>query len=157
MTVVLTYGTFDLFHVGHVRLLRRLKSMGDRLVVGCSTDEFNSLKGKKTVIPYSDRKEILESCKYVDHVFPEETWDQKILDVTKYSADIFAIGEDWSGKFDALEVETGVRVFYVPRTPGVSTTDLKGALRKIEDDELQTVLHAVEKLHDMLRAIGKRS
>ena len=99
MRVVLSYGTFDLFHVGHVRLLERLKALGDRLVVGCSTDEFNSLKGKKCIFSYRDRAEILSSCKYVDEVFPEESWDQKIDDVKKYSASIFAMGDDWRSRW----------------------------------------------------------
>jgi glycerol-3-phosphate cytidylyltransferase len=157
MSVVLTYGTFDLFHVGHVRLLKRLKGMGDRLIVGCSTDEFNSLKGKSTVIPYADRREILESCRFVDFVFPENSWDQKPSDVKRFGADIFAIGEDWSGKFDFLEADTGCKVVYVPRTPGISTTDLKGALVKIEEERMHAVLLAAEKLRDMIGSITVRS
>ena len=128
MKTILTYGTFDLFHVGHVRLLKRLKASGDRLVVGCSTDEFNALKGKKCIFPYQDRAEILSSCRYVDYVFPEENWEQKVDDVKKYSADVFAMGDDWVGKFDFLESETDCRVIYLPRTEGISTTEVRSTV-----------------------------
>jgi glycerol-3-phosphate cytidylyltransferase len=97
MTNVITYGTFDLFHVGHVRLLQRLRSLGDRLIVGCSTDEFNDIKGKKSVIRYNERAEILSSCKYVDLVIPETTWEQKCSDIQKHDVRIFAMGDDWVG------------------------------------------------------------
>jgi glycerol-3-phosphate cytidylyltransferase len=104
MTNVITYGTFDLFHVGHVRLLQRLRSLGDRLIVGCSTDEFNDIKGKKSVIRYNERAEILSSCKYVDLVIPETTWEQKCSDIQKHDVRIFAMGDDWVGKFDHLSL-----------------------------------------------------
>ena len=148
MRVVLSYGTFDLFHVGHVRLLERLKALGDRLVVGCSSDEFNSLKGKKCIFSYRDRAEILSSCKYVDEVFPEESWDQKIDDVKKYSASIFAMGDDWSGKFDFLENDGYCRVVYLPRTQGISTTDVRSTVNHLRKDEISGIintLHDVEK------------
>ena len=102
MKIVITYGTFDLFHVGHVRLLKRLYDIGDKLIVGISTDEFNSSKGKSSFFSYKERAEIVSSCKYVDEVFPENTWDQKASDIKKYKADIFAMGDDWEGKFDFL-------------------------------------------------------
>ncbi|PTX57250.1 glycerol-3-phosphate cytidylyltransferase [Litoreibacter ponti] len=120
---VLTYGTFDLFHVGHVRLLERLSALGDRLVVGCSSDEFNAIKGKTCVMPYEDRATILRACRFVDDVFPECSWDQKPLDVQRLEADIFAMGSDWTGKFD--ELSAYCEVVYLPRTDGVSTTKLK--------------------------------
>ena len=123
MSTIITYGTFDLFHVGHVRLLERLKASSDRLIVGCSTDEFNVIKGKKCIFHYRDRAEILSSCRYVDFVFPEETWDQKVNDIKKYNADIFAIGDDWVGKFDFLQ--DYCRVMYLPRTEGISTTKVR--------------------------------
>ncbi|MCF3595525.1 adenylyltransferase/cytidyltransferase family protein [Rhodobacteraceae bacterium LMO-12] len=120
---VLTYGTFDLFHIGHVRLLRRLSEMGDRLIVGCSTDEFNAIKGKTCVMPYEERAEILRACSYVSQVIPENDWAQKRSDVQTYGADIFAMGDDWQGKFDDLA--DLCEVVYLPRTESISTTDLK--------------------------------
>ena len=120
MTTVITYGTFDLFHIGHVNLLRRLRELGDRLVVGCSTDEFNALKGKKTTMPYEHRAGILRAMRYVDDVFPEANWEQKRADIVREDAQIFAIGEDWVGKFDDLGDICDV--VYLPRTPSVSTT-----------------------------------
>ncbi|WP_102429806.1 adenylyltransferase/cytidyltransferase family protein, partial [Vibrio breoganii] len=102
MVTVITYGTFDLFHVGHVRLLQRLSKLGDRLVVGISSDQFNEKKGKKSFFSYQERAEIVAACKYVDEVFPENNWEQKADDINIYSADIFAMGDDWVGKFDYL-------------------------------------------------------
>ena len=150
MKTVLTYGTFDLFHIGHVKLLRRLRSMGNRLVVGCSTDDFNAKKGKQCVIPYVDRVDILQSCRYVDEVFPEENWEQKLSDIKKFNATIFAMGDDWSGKFDYLQEETGCLVTYVARTPGVSTTDLKGVLRAIDQEKIASIKHVVDNLKGLL-------
>lgn len=123
MKTVISYGTFDLFHLGHVRLLRRLRALGDRLVIGCSTDEFNAQKGKKSVMSYAQRVEILESCRFVDKVFPEAGWDQKREDIAREGAAIFGMGSDWEGKFDDLSEL--VEVVYLPRTDGVSTTDLR--------------------------------
>lgn len=124
MKTVITYGTFDMFHIGHLRLLQRLKKMADRVIVAVSTDEFNSLKGKRSRIPYSDRVEIISSIKCVDLAIPEENWEQKSLDIEKYGVDIFAIGDDWSGKFDHLKSQC--EVIYLPRTEGISSTDLRG-------------------------------
>ncbi|MEX0283710.1 MAG: adenylyltransferase/cytidyltransferase family protein [Paracoccaceae bacterium] len=126
---VITYGTFDLFHVGHVRLLRRLSDLGTRLIVACSTDEFNALKGKSTAIPYAHRVEVLESCRYVDQVIAETCWEQKREDVVKYGADLFAIGDDWAGKFDDLKDLCDV--IYLPRTKNVSTTELKALIQRM--------------------------
>nr|WP_082181993.1 adenylyltransferase/cytidyltransferase family protein [Aestuariivita boseongensis] len=123
MGTILTYGTFDLFHVGHVRLLRRLADLGDRLIVACSTDEFNAIKGKQTAIPFKHRVEVLEACRYVDLVISEETWEQKRDDIVKYNVDLFAMGDDWAGKFDDLRDLCDV--LYLPRTENVSTTELK--------------------------------
>ncbi len=127
MTTILTYGTFDLFHVGHLRLLQRLKSLGDRLIVGVSTDEFNLLKGKKTYIPFPERLEIIAALDCVDFVFAEENWTQKVQDINKYNVDLFAMGDDWFGKFDYLGLYT--QVCYLPRTQGISTTKIKHDLR----------------------------
>lgn len=130
MKTVITYGTFDLFHLGHVRLLRRLAALGDRLVVGCSTDEFNDLKGKKSVMDYSQRVEILESCRYVDKVLPEQDWSQKRADIISEKADIFGMGNDWEGRFDDLS--DICEVVYLPRTLDISTTLLREEVQKLE-------------------------
>ncbi len=135
MITVLTYGTFDLFHVGHVRLLRRLSQLGDRLIVGCSTDEFNAIKGKKTVVPFAQRKETLEACRYVTRVIPEMTWEQKRSDIIREGADIFAMGDDWAGHFDDLA--DLAQVVYLPRTENISTTDLKRFAAAIHNEKVQ--------------------
>lgn len=124
MINVITYGTFDLLHLGHIHLLQRAKRLGDKLIVGLSTDEFNwNMKGKKCVQPYAERKEILESLRFVDLVIPEVNWEQKTQDVKKYSIDIFVIGDDWEGKFDFLKKDC--KVVYLSRTPAISTTERK--------------------------------
>ncbi|MBV7379134.1 adenylyltransferase/cytidyltransferase family protein [Maritimibacter dapengensis] len=120
---LITYGTFDMFHIGHVNLLRRMSDIADHVVVGVSTDEFNAEKGKKTIIPYEDRIEILRACRYVDGAFAETCWEQKPDDIRREGADVFAMGDDWAGKFDDLRAFCDV--LYLPRTPGVSTTMLK--------------------------------
>ena len=120
---VITYGTFDLFHVGHLRLLQRVKNLGQHLIVAISTDDFNAVKGKKTLIPYEQRKEIVENIKCVDLVIPETCWEQKIEDIKKYEIDIFAMGNDWEGKFDFLKEYC--EVVYLPRTEDISSTEIK--------------------------------
>ena len=120
---VLTYGTFDLLHYGHIRLLRRAAALGDYLVVALSTDEFNASKGKQSFYSYGVRKEMLEAIRYVDLVIPEESWDQKVTDVDKYHVDVFVMGDDWKGKFDFLKDKC--EVVYLPRTPEISTTKIK--------------------------------
>ena len=126
MKKVITYGTFDLLHVGHINILRRAKELGDYLIVVVSTDEFNALKGKKAYYPYEDRKTILEAIRYVDEVLPENTWEQKIDDVKNNDVDIFVMGHDWTGKFDFLK--DYCEVIYLPRTEGISTTKIKSDL-----------------------------
>ena len=126
MKKVLTYGTFDLLHYGHINLLRRAKQLGDYLVVGLSTDEFNQLKNKKSFFPYDKRKMMLEAIKYVDEVIPETSWDQKLSDVKKHNIDVFVMGDDWEGKFDYLKEYC--EVIYLPRTKDISTTDIKNDL-----------------------------
>ena len=125
---VITYGTFDLLHYGHIEILRRASQLGNKLIVGLSTDEFNEIKGKNCKIPYEKRKELLESIEYVDKVIPESTWDQKIEDVKNNQADIFVMGDDWEGKFDFLKAFC--KVTYLPRTIGISTTKLKTIINK---------------------------
>lgn len=124
MKRVITYGTFDLLHYGHINLLRRAKSLGDYLIVALSTDEFNlDCKNKKCYFNYHERKQLIESIRYVDLVIPETNWDQKISDISEYKIDIFVMGDDWSGKFDFLEEHC--QVIYLPRTPEISTTKIK--------------------------------
>ena len=123
MKKILTYGTFDLLHYGHINLLKRAKEMGDYLIVGLSTDEFNALKDKKSYYSFEHRKMILEAIRYVDEVIPENSWDQKIEDVKKYDIDVFVMGDDWEGKFDFLK--DYCEVIYLPRTPEISTTKIK--------------------------------
>ena len=123
MKRVITYGTFDLLHPGHINLLRRAKDLGDELYVGLSTDEFNQMKGKTAVLTYEQRKTVLEAIKYVDHVFPESDWEQKTSDIKKYGISCFVMGDDWKGKFDFLK--DYCTVVYLPRTPDISTTDIK--------------------------------
>ncbi|MBO1926351.1 adenylyltransferase/cytidyltransferase family protein [Thiomicrorhabdus sp. 6S2-11] len=129
MKTVITYGTFDLFHVGHLRLLERLSNLGDKLIVAVSSDEFNSLKGKKTIIPWEQRAEIVSGLKCVDLVIKESNWEQKKSDIEKYDVDVFAMGDDWKGKFDFLN--DIVEVVYLKRTEGISSTELKTAIRDI--------------------------
>lgn len=129
MKKVITYGTFDLLHYGHINLLRRAKELGDYLIVALSTDEFNwNQKGKKCYFTYAQRKQLLEAIRYVDLVIPEECWDQKIRDVKEFRVDTFVMGDDWAGKFD--ELKEFCEVVYLPRTPEISTTQIKQELKK---------------------------
>ena len=140
MRRVLTYGTFDLLHYGHIRLLQRAKALGDYLVVALSTDEFNAGKGKKAYHNYETRKKMLEAVRYVDLVIPEECWEQKISDVQKYDIDIVVMGSDWAGsdKFDYLK--DYCEVVYLDRTEGISTTKIK------KDLGLQEPVNGVDQL-----------
>ena len=127
MKRVITYGTFDLLHYGHINLLRRAKQYGDYLIVALSTDEFNwNEKQKKSYFSYEQRKQLLESIRYVDLVIPEESWDQKRSDIKEYHVDTFVMGDDWEGKFDDLKDLCDV--VYLPRTPEISTTQIKKEL-----------------------------
>lgn len=129
MKRVLTYGTFDLLHYGHIRLLKRAKALGDYLIVALSTDEFNEIKNKKAYHTYETRKEMLEAIKYVDLVIPEENWEQKLSDVKDYKVDIVVMGSDWanSDKFDYLKEHC--ELVFLARTDGVSTTQIKKDLK----------------------------
>ena len=130
MRRVITYGTFDLLHYGHINLLKRAKALGDYLVVAVSTDEFASQeKHKECYFNYEQRKGLLESIRFVDLVIPEENWEQKVNDIKEYHIDTFVIGEDWKGKFDYLRNE-GIEVIYLPRTPEISSTQIKEDLHK---------------------------
>ena len=125
---VITYGTFDMFHIGHLRLLQRLSELGEQLIVAVSTDEFNALKHKKTLIPYDQRAEIVANIACVDQVVPEHSWEQKQHDIERYQVDVFAMGDDWPGAFDFLK--PFCEVVYLPRTQDVSTTELKQSLNQ---------------------------
>lgn len=123
MKRVITYGTFDLIHWGHINLLKRAKAQGDYLIVALSTNEFNDIKDKKCYHDYMHRRMLLEAIKYVDEVIPEETWEQKKQDIIDYNVDVFVMGDDWKGKFDFLKEHC--EVIYLPRTEGISTTKIK--------------------------------
>lgn len=140
MKRILTYGTFDLLHYGHIRLLKRAKELGDYLIVALSTEEFNELKGKKTYHNYETRKKMLEAIRYVDLVIPESTWEQKIDDVKTYSVDIVVMGSDWAGseKFEYLRDYCEIK--YLDRTEGISTTKIK------EDLKLQQPINRVDQI-----------
>ena len=128
MKKVITYGTFDLLHYGHINLLQRAKALGDYLIVALSTDEFNEQsKGKVTYFSYEERKRLLEAIRYVDLVIPEEIWEQKISDVKEFKVDTFVMGNDWEGKFDFLK--DYCEVVYLERTPEISTTKIKSDLK----------------------------
>ena len=133
MKRVITYGTYDLLHVGHINLLRRARELGDYLLVVLSSDEFNAIKNKKAYHPYEDREIILRSIRYVDDVIPEYTWEQKIKDVVDNDIDIFVMGDDWEGKFDFLKQYC--QVVYLPRTEGISTTKIKDELHLGKKEE----------------------
>lgn len=144
---IITYGTFDLFHIGHLNLLKRLKELGDKLIVAVSTDEFNSLKGKKSIIPFNQRIDIIQSIKHVDLAIPETNWDQKIHDIKQYKVDIFAIGDDWQGKFDFLY--DYCEVVYLPRTSDISSTEIKNTLKafsSVSKDDLIKAFNVLEQL-----------
>ncbi|WP_430790310.1 glycerol-3-phosphate cytidylyltransferase [Virgibacillus flavescens] len=128
MKTVITYGTFDLLHTGHINILRRAKEFGDYLIVAISSDEFNELKDKKAYYSFEQRKAILEAIRYVDKVIPEDNWEQKIEDVQNNDVDVFVMGDDWKGKFDFLK--DYCEVVYLPRTVGISTTQIKKDLNK---------------------------
>jgi|SRR5690625_740970 len=147
-TRIITYGTFDMFHIGHLRLLERLSKMADEVIVAVSTDEFNELKGKKTLIPYEQRAEIVQAICYVDKVIPEKSWEQKIEDVQKHNINIFAIGEDWRGKFDFLKQYC--EVIYLERTKDISTTELKRSLNNFLSVSKEDLVRAFETL-EMLK------
>lgn len=128
MKKVITYGTYDLLHYGHINLLQRAKALGDYLIVALSTDEFNwNSKQKKCYFTYEQRKRLLESVRYVDLVIPEENWEQKISDVKEFKIDTFVMGDDWKGKFDFLK--DYCEVVYLSRTPEISTTQIKNDLK----------------------------
>lgn len=152
MTTVLTYGTFDLFHIGHLNLIQRLTDLGDRLIIAVSTDEFNAVKGKTSVVSYADRAKIVNSIKGVDLVIPETSWDQKVNDIKEHGVDVFAIGDDWAGKFDDLKELC--EVVYLSRTDGISSTEIKQMLRVLDPShitEMQDALSVMSRLLEHYR------
>ncbi|MFZ3578961.1 glycerol-3-phosphate cytidylyltransferase [Virgibacillus sp. DJP39] len=130
MKKVITYGTFDLLHIGHISILRRAREFGDYLIVAISSDEFNALKSKKAYYSFEQRKSILEAIRYVDEVIPEYNWEQKINDIQENNVDVFVMGDDWKGQFDFLG--NHCEVVYLPRTVGISTTQIKQDLHRME-------------------------
>jgi glycerol-3-phosphate cytidylyltransferase len=149
---VLTYGTFDLFHIGHLNILKRLSALGDRLIVGVSTDEFNALKGKKPVVPFDQRIEIVRSIRYVDEAIPEDRWEQKREDIAKYGVDVFGIGEDWKGKFDDLG--DSVEVVYLPRTSGISTTEMKRVLSAFDERHVEELKRTLDSISQIVKELS---
>lgn len=147
MKRVITYGTFDLFHIGHLNVLKRAKQDMDYLVVAVSTDEFNQGKGKKTIIPFEQRMEIVGNIKCVDKVIAENNWDQKVKNIKEYSIDRFVIGDDWKGKFD--ELSSLCEVVYLERTENISTTSLKKALKSFTSVTKDEVINAFEILEQL--------
>ena len=139
-TTIITYGTFDMFHIGHLKLLQRLAELGDELIVAVSTDEFNQLKNKTVLIPYEQRAEIVTNIKCVDKVIPEHNWEQKINDIKKHNVDIFSMGDDWEGKFDFLKEHC--EVVYLERTKDISTTQLKKSLTNFLSIPKEDILNA---------------
>lgn len=128
--VILTYGTFDLFHYGHIRLLQRARSLGSRLGVGLSTEEFNVIKNKRVFMSYQEREELLLSCRHVDFVFPERNWEQKADDIAAHKAGVLVMGDDWRGRFDHLAHLC--QIVYLERTPLISSTLLREGLKVYE-------------------------
>jgi glycerol-3-phosphate cytidylyltransferase len=151
MKTVITYGTFVLLHVGHVNMLERLAEMGDKLIVGVSTDEFNLLKGKRSVYSYAERAKIVTALRCVDQVIAEHDWQQKKKNIEQYQIDIFGISADWQGKFDDLK--SYCDAVYLPRTTSVSTTDLKKTLQKIDIATIQQIKIGLDSVLGLVKAI----
>ncbi len=147
----ITYGTFDMFHIGHLELLKRMKTLATEVVVAVSTDEFNEVKGKKTIIPYDQRSQIIDALVYVDKVIPENSWNQKINDVQNHDIDLFVMGDDWEGKFDFLK--THCDILYLPRTGGISSSKLKTSLdtlSSINTDEINQAFEILKRIKENL-------
>ena len=149
--VILTYGTFDLFHIGHLRMLQRLSAMGDELIVGVSTDEFNQLKGKQSVYSYQERSEIVAALECVDRVIPESNWEQKEADIKCYDVNVFGIGEDWLGKFNYLE--SLCEVVYLERTKNISTTEVRKSLSQFDSSGLKEIKQGLDSLLSIVKAM----
>lgn len=150
---VITFGTFDMFHIGHLNLINRARQLGDRLIVGVSTDEFNSEKGKKCLIPYDQRAEIVSAIKGVDLVIPETAWDQKEKNILDHNVDVFVMGDDWVGKFDHLSKHCQVE--YLPRTQGVSSSELRKSLKNLLSISPKDLRSAFEILEILRQDLGE--
>ncbi len=150
--VILTYGTFDLFHVGHLRLLRRLKEMGTYLIVGVSTDEFNAIKGKNSLISYENRRDVVQAIRYVDLVFPEENWEQKRADILNYNVDILAMGDDWVNKFE--QYSDICEVVYLPRTHGISSSNIRSDISVIGSTNIEKLRDAAQSMLQLVNSLG---
>lgn len=151
MKTVITYGTFDVFHVGHLNILERLSNMGDRLVVGVSTDGFNEKKGKASLFSYEERSRIVGAIHCVDLVIPENSWGQKKEDIDRFEVDILGIGSDWEGEFDDLGAYC--EVVYLPRTAEVSSTSLRERLSGISAERVEEIREGLEGLVDIVKAL----
>jgi glycerol-3-phosphate cytidylyltransferase len=151
--VVLTYGTFDLFHIGHLNILRRLRALGDELIVGVSTDDFNRQKGKNTVISYRDRAEIVGALSCVDKVIPERDWGQKVNDIHAHGVSVFGMGDDWAGKFD--ELKTHCEVVYLPRTSDISTSEVKQLLKMLDQSHVEDLKRAIDLIASIVRTFDQ--
>lgn len=148
---VITYGTFDLFHIGHLKLLQRLRALGDQLIVAVSTDEFNASKGKRAIIPFEQRKEIVSNIKGVDLVIPEHNWEQKYSDIETYGITILGMGDDWLNKFNHLEQYC--RIVYLPRTHNVSSSQIRETLSKLNNNANE-ISNAFEILQSISNTFG---
>lgn len=146
---IITYGTFDLLHVGHLNLLESLRAMGDRLIVGVSTDEFNHEKGKQTVIPFKDRARLVGALHCVDQVVPEQSWGQKRRDIAEFGVSALGMGSDWEGRFDDLK--DCCEVIYLRRTEGISSTRLKTTLGVLSDAKLDDLKKALDVVTEIVR------
>lgn len=145
---ILTYGTFDMLHVGHVRLLQRLHEVADRVIVGVSSDAFNSSKGKRAMLSEEDRLEIVSSLRYVHHSFLESSWEQKEVDIARFGADAIAMGDDWIGRFDHLRSHCAV--LYLPRTEGVSSSALRATMAPLLADRVGALKDALDAVSALL-------
>lgn len=152
MVTVLTYGTFDVFHIGHLNILKRLKNLGDRLIVGVSTDEFNKLKGKTSLLSYEDRASVVQAIRYVDEVFPENTWEQKLTDIEKYNVNILGMGDDWEGKFNNFN--DICKVVYLPRTLGISSTNVRGILGNLSLEHIKNIEKSASEISKIFQTFG---
>lgn len=149
---VITYGTFDLFHIGHLNIIKRLSALGDRLVVGVSTDEFNAIKGKRPIVPFEQRLEIVKSISYVDVAIPEDRWSQKREDIETYDVDILGMGADWEGKFD--ELSDKVELVYLPRTDGISTTEMKRVLSAFDSRHVEELKRTIDNIGQIVKELS---
>lgn len=151
MRKIITYWTFDILHIGHLNILKRAKELWDYLIVWLSTDEFNSLKNKKSFFSYEERKKILESIKYVDLVIPENNWGQKNKDIIKHKVNIFVIWNDWEWKFDKLK--NVCEVVYLSRTKNISTTNLKSKIKNINKNTIKNMKDSLDSIVELNKLI----